>query len=177
MEQIQKIIFCSPDPSFAAKLYEWRQDPIMKKYNPMVPATVESLRDRLAKSSGNLGDFEKVDEFFWFIQLNGQFVGSINCRNVDRQMLVADIGYTVISSARSKGIATHAVRTITQKIFSETPLRKLVANVHEGNLPSIRVLKNSGFKQEGLLREHYLINGQPANKLVFGLLRVKGDTF
>lgn len=166
-----QITFGPPDASLAAMMHEWRQDPIMKKYNPLAPSTVENLRDRLGKSSGDLGEFEKADAFFWFIQLSGEFVGNISCQNINRQMLTAEIGYNVISSARSKGIATQALRAITQRLFSETSLRKLIAYVHEDNLPSIKVLKNSGYQQEGLLREHYLVNGQPANEIIFGLLK------
>jgi len=43
--------------------------------------------------------------------------------------------------------------------------------VHEENRASRRVLEKSGFVQEGLLREHYLINGQPVNEVLYGLLR------
>jgi ribosomal-protein-alanine N-acetyltransferase len=43
--------------------------------------------------------------------------------------------------------------------------------VHEENLPSRKLLENVGFHQEGILREHYLVNGKPANEIIFGLLR------
>jgi RimJ/RimL family protein N-acetyltransferase len=52
-----------------------------------------------------------------------------------------------------------------------TPLRKLIAYVHEGNTPSRRVLEKTGFQAEGLLREHYLIDGMPVNEVIYGLLR------
>ena len=50
-------------------------------------------------------------------------------------------------------------------------LRKLPAYVHDKNLASCKVLQKLGFTQEGLLREHYLINGVPENELLFGLLK------
>jgi ribosomal-protein-alanine N-acetyltransferase len=142
-----------------------------KKYNPLAQSTVDELRTRLEKSSSNFADFERAESFFWFIQSDGEFVGNINCQNLNKQMLTAEVGYNVIFSARSKGIASSSLRTLTQKLFAETPLRKLIAYVHEENLPSIKVLEKVGYKKEGLLREHYLVNGKPANEIIFGILK------
>ena len=57
------------------------------------------------------------------------------------------------------------------RVFRETPLRKLFAYVHAQNTPSRRLLERLGFAQEGLLREHYLIDGAPADEAFYGLLR------
>jgi catechol 2,3-dioxygenase-like lactoylglutathione lyase family enzyme len=50
-------------------------------------------------------------------------------------------------------------------------LRRLVAYVAEGNIASRRILEKVGFIQEGICREHYLINGIPTNEVLYGLLR------
>jgi len=55
--------------------------------------------------------------------------------------------------------------------FRESPLRKLLAYVHDKNVASCRVLRKLGFTQEGFLREHYMISGVPENELLFGLLK------
>ena len=86
-------------------------------------------------------------------------------------MLTAEIGYLVAPQARGKGLATYGVRTLADLCFQKTPLRKLIAFVHEDNEPSRRVLEKLGFKAEGLLREHYLVAGKPANEVIYGLLR------
>ncbi len=64
-----------------------------------------------------------------------------------------------------------AVAALVDKAFNESPLRKLVAYVHDQNLPSCRVLEKLGFQREGFLREHYIINGSPENEILFGLLK------
>ena len=166
-----KLTLHPADPNLAPMLYEWRQDEVMKKYNPLMPSSVEEVRERLAKNSSNLDEFDKAEAFFWFVQLNGEHIGNVSHSNVNKMMLTAEIGYNVISSARGKGIATEVVKLATRNIFEKTSIRKLIAFVHEENLPSIRVLEKVGYKREGLLREHYLVNGKPANEVVFGLLR------
>jgi hypothetical protein len=87
-------------------------------------------------------------------------------------MLFAEIGYAVAAEERGRGYATAAVRTVTELMFRQTPLRKLIAFVHEGNHASRRVLEKAGYRQEGFLREHYVVNGKPANELLFGILRM-----
>jgi ribosomal-protein-alanine N-acetyltransferase len=63
------------------------------------------------------------------------------------------------------------VNLLVEKCFCESPLRKLLAYVHDKNAASCRVLEKAGFAREGMLREHYLINGVPENEILFGLLR------
>ena len=86
-------------------------------------------------------------------------------------MNTAEIGYGVAEEHHRKGIGTNAVRLLVDKVFSETHLRKLFAHVHSGNTASCRLLERIGFKREGVLREHYLVNGMPVDEVFYGLLR------
>ena len=56
-------------------------------------------------------------------------------------------------------------------ILQFTDLRKLLAMVHVDNIASCRLLERLGFQREGLLREHYLIEGEPVDEVLYGLLR------
>ena len=156
---------------YAKLLVQWREDPVVKKYNPLYPSSIESLRKRLSKASADFSDFDKVEQLFWFIQAEERLIGNISLRNINKQMLTAEIGYAVVASARGKGCATAAVRMVTEDAFRLTKLRKLIAYVHEDNLASRRVLEKVGYKPEGLLREHYLVGGIPANEVLYGILR------
>ena len=86
-------------------------------------------------------------------------------------MLTAEIGYSIAPEARGNGYATEAVCLVTRRAFSESPLRKLIAYVHEDNVASRRVLDKAAYTAEGLLREHYLIEGMPVNEVIYGILR------
>jgi len=165
------LTFHPAHPDLAEMFYQWRQDPEMKKYNPMANSSVEQLRERLAKGSSGFEDFQNAERFAWFVKLDSEWVASVNCQNINKTMLNAEIGYNVIAFARGKGIATECVRWITEQLFEHTPLRKLIAFVHEDNIASLKVLEKIGYRREGLLREHYLINGVPANEVMFGLLK------
>jgi ribosomal-protein-alanine N-acetyltransferase len=159
------------DPALAEWWYEARQEAETLKYNPLAPSTIDSLRDRILRASSNFRDFDKADSYFWVIKFSGEIAGHVTVQNINRMMLTAEIGYGVIANFRGKGIGSRAIRQLAQKAFTESPVRKLIAFVHEDNLPSRKLLENVGFHQEGILREHYLVNGNPANEIIFGLLR------
>jgi RimJ/RimL family protein N-acetyltransferase len=158
------------DASHAELWYEWRQDSEGKKYNPFAPSPVEVLRQRLSKASSDIALFDRADSFIWLLKAENEVVGNMNIHNINKTMLTAEIGYMIAPKMRGKGFATFSVRHLTQLCFEKTPLRKLIAYVHEDNLPSRRVLEKLGYKAEGLLREHYLIDGAPVNEVIYGIL-------
>jgi [ribosomal protein S5]-alanine N-acetyltransferase len=156
---------------FLETLFAWRNEPVMRRYNPVEELALESLHASCSTARSDFVHFKDAEMFFWFIKSQEQLVGNISVRNINRRMQTAEIGYGIAAEARGNGYATAAVRLVTQRTFSESPLRKLVAYVHEDNLPSRKVLENVGYKSEGLLREHYLVNGMPVNEIIYGILR------
>lgn len=166
------ITFTPFTPDLAEAYQEYRQDAVTKQYNPLQPSTVESLKERFLKVSSNWADFknEDINSFFWFVMKDQEIVGTASLGNINRMMLTGEMGYGVYSKFRGKGIATQIVLALTTDAFTYTPLRKLVAFVHEENHASRRVLEKAGYINEGLLREHYLVNGLPVNEIIYGVL-------
>jgi len=158
---------------FLEVLCMWRKDPLMLKYNPVDHLSSAEQHERCSASHSDFAEFNRGDLFFWFIQCEDKLVGNITLRNINRRMLTAEIGYGIALEARGKGFATAAVRLVTRRAFTETPLRKLIAYVHEENVASRRVLEKAGYTAEGLLREHYLIDGLPVNEVIYGILRTE----
>jgi len=167
------LTFISAHPEFAEIFCEYRQDSITRQYNPLMPSTIEELRERLSRASSNWDDFQNnsVTSFMWFVKCGDEIVGNVNLNAVNHMMLTAEIGYGVFPHARKKGIATKMVQCFTSEVFLKTSLRKIMAYVHEDNLASRRVMEKSGYLQEGILREHYIVNGKPANEVIYGILR------
>jgi [ribosomal protein S5]-alanine N-acetyltransferase len=109
--------------------------------------------------------------FQWLVRCDGELVGNVSLQGINRSMLTGEIGYGVAATARGRGISTSAIKELTKRIFAQTPLRKLIAYVHEDNAPSRKALARVGYREEGLLREHYLINGKPVNEIIYGILK------
>jgi len=156
---------------FLELLHAWRKDPVVRKYNPVEELSLESIHAKCATSHADFADFNNAELFFWLLKADEKIVGSISLRNINRRMLTAEIGYGIAAEARGNGYATEAVRLVTQKAFTDSPLRKLIAYVHQNNLASRRLLKKVGYRPEGVLREHYIVNGMPVNEIIYGILR------
>ena len=63
-----------------------------------------------------------------------------------------EIGYWVGESYWGNGIATEALRQMTQIGFEELGLRKLFAPVLSPNVGSMKVLEKCGYEREGVLK-------------------------
>jgi RimJ/RimL family protein N-acetyltransferase len=133
--------------------------------------TREEIAMTLQAAGADLTDLGKYEHYRWFIECDGEAVGSVSVKNISHMMKYAEIGYGVGEAHQGRGIATAAVKMLVQKCFCESPLRKLLAYVHHENVASCRVLQKAGFILEGVLREHYIINGVAEDEIVFGLLK------
>src|SRR5262245_27810129 len=158
-------------PSFLQAFIEWRNQPLSVRFNPLKAMSCDEIVKKLEGEGTDLTHLEKHESFCWFVSAAGEVVGAVSLKNISHSMSYGEIGYSIAVSHHGKGIATAAVRLLVNKIFAESKLRKLIAYVHEDNHVSRRVLEKLGFQQEGLLRDHYVINGAPVNEALYGLLK------
>jgi len=133
--------------------------------------TKAQIAKMLQSEGSDLADLKKYQAYRWFVQLDQDVVGAVSLKNISHSMGYAEIGYGIAKNHRGRGIATEAVRLLVTKVFNETELRKLTALVHDRNHGSRRVLEKLGFRREGLLREHYLINGKPVDEVLYSVLK------
>jgi ribosomal-protein-alanine N-acetyltransferase len=88
------------------------------------------------------------------IEYQGVFVGSvgINPQSGWREHL-AEIGYWVAEDYWGKGIATAALREMTDYAFTNRSFRKLFAPVLAPNISSMRVLEKCGYHREEVQKD------------------------
>ncbi len=151
--------------------FSYYLDAETRRYDPFPAPSINSVSERLARASSQLSEFQNARSLFWFLKQGEEVVAHVGLNNLNPMMMTAEIGFGVFPAARGKGIATASIRLVTRKVFHESPVRKLIAFVHENNLASRRALEAVGYRQEGLFRESYLLNGTPANEAVYGILR------
>jgi ribosomal-protein-alanine N-acetyltransferase len=159
------------EPAFLRPFIAWRSEPLTVRHNPLKQMSDSEIETMLLAESADLALLGKAESFRWFITVGGEAVGSISLKNIGHSMGYGDLGYGIAESHRGKGIASAALRLLIVNIFAESTLRRLMAYVHEENQASRRVLEKLGFQEEGLLREHYLINGSPVNEVLYALLK------
>jgi RimJ/RimL family protein N-acetyltransferase len=83
----------------------------------------------------------------------------------------AEIGYWVAEPYWGRGIATLAVRAMTDYAFARCDLVRLYACVFEGNPGSERVLQKAGYVCEARLRKCVLKENRFLDQMIYALLR------
>jgi len=166
-----RIELVPPLPEHLPAIFSWRSEASSVRHNPLASTDFASFVKSFANVGSDLSDLTRFERFGWTCLLNGEVAGNINLKGISQMMAYAELGYTVGEKFQGRGVGTAMVRELLRKIFEETELRKIFALVHDQNTASQKLLKRLGFQEEGLLREHYIINGKPENELFLGLLR------
>lgn len=84
----------------------------------------------------------------------------------------AEIGYGLREDQdKNKGYMKEAILAVMDYGFEVMKLNRIEAFISPANIPSQKLVKRLGFKQEGHLRGHYCKNGIIDDSLVFGLLK------
>lgn len=110
------------------------------------------------------------DSVNFLVCADGDPVGTIWLFGLDAVNARGELGYWIAEGHRGEGHATAAVDLVVEYAVAEQRLRKVVARVFEGNEPSMRVLEKAGFEREGVLRDHYYVDGEYLDATLFGWL-------
>lgn len=104
------------------------------------------------------------------IEVDGEFCGQMTVGNIIRGALKsAWIGYWVAKDVNGRGVATAALAIGLDHCFGPLGLHRVEATVRPENLPSQAVLRNVGFREEGLLRDYLDVDGRWRDHLLVAL--------
>ena len=84
----------------------------------------------------------------------GQFAGSISLNTFDWEIRTAQVGYWVAAPSRGKGVATAALRAITDWGFESLDLSLVTLLTLVGNVASERVAEHARFEKVGEMRDY-----------------------
>jgi len=105
------------------------------------------------------------------IEYNGEFAGSIGLvAQTDVYKLTAELGFWIGEPFWGKGIATKAVRLMTEYGFNNLGLIRIFAGVFDFNKASQRVLEKTGFKLEATFEKSIFKNHQICDEYRYGLI-------
>lgn len=103
----------------------------------------------------------------------GSVIGNCGFHNWYKEHQRAEIGYLLHEPYRGQGFMSESLHTILTYGFHYLDLNRIEAYVSPSNLKSIQVLSNIGFKQEGILSQHYKNDNGLDDSLLFSLLKVE----
>jgi len=110
------------------------------------------------------------------IEVGGEAVGGIGFHpQEDVHRGSAEIGYWLGEPFWGRGIATQAVRAITDHALRVHGLNRLYAYVFEWNPASARVLLKAGFTQEGRLRRSVTKDGHTIDQFLYAIVAEPAD--
>ena len=85
---------------------------------------------------------------------------------------VVGVGYWIVASQRSKGLARAGLVLLSRWALSLSSVDRLEALVDPWNEASIRVLSGAGFRREALLRSYMEFEGNRGDAVLFALIDI-----
>jgi [ribosomal protein S5]-alanine N-acetyltransferase len=88
----------------------------------------------------------------------------------------AEVGYVLFDdSYKRQGLMTEALGPVLAYGFEEMGLRRIEALAADYNIPSVRLLQKYGMQLEGVIREHYVVDGVNEDSVLYSIIRPDYD--
>jgi ribosomal-protein-alanine N-acetyltransferase len=108
----------------------------------------------------------------WVIDVGGEAVGGIALHpREDIERIGAEIGYWLGEAHWGKGVATAAIRLVTDHAFNERSLIRVFAIPFTANAASCRALEKAGYQREGIMRKSAIKDGQVLDQFLYAAVR------
>jgi ribosomal-protein-alanine N-acetyltransferase len=98
-------------------------------------------------------------------------IGTVGYHKWEKAYFRAEIGYDLSPDCWGQGYMTEALRAVISHGFERMGLNRIDALVYIHNDRSTQLLQRLGFRQEGLLRDYFCLNGIFFDHYLFALLR------
>lgn len=126
----------------AEDIVRWRSNP--DNYRFFFNACPITMEEHLAWFEDYIDDDSRFD--FIVLDADGNSVGTVGLSHIDNRNHTCEISYMIgDESARGKGYAAEAVRSLTRVAFNELPVDTMVARILPGNVASMRVAESAGY--------------------------------
>jgi RimJ/RimL family protein N-acetyltransferase len=101
----------------------------------------------------------------------GELIGSVSLHRFVDASRRCELGYALARSHWGAGYVSEALRALLGYGFATLDLNRIEADVDPRNEASARVLEKLGFRKEGFMPERWIVQGEPADTVYYGLLR------
>jgi [ribosomal protein S5]-alanine N-acetyltransferase len=101
----------------------------------------------------------------------GRAVGQLGLWLAELPKGRAEIGYSIVPSARRRGFAAAALTAATAFAWTIPELHRIELHIEPWNTGSLRTAERAGYQREGLLRSYQEIGGQRRDLLLYAAVR------
>ena len=128
---------------------------------------IDRQRGRLAEGAGFSFAIAEAD--------TNRAVGGIGLWLATLRYGRATAGYSVIPSARGRGVASAALTALTTFAWTIPALHRIELYIEPWNAASVKTAERAGYVREGLLRSHQEIGGRRRDMLLYATIRESPD--
>ena len=117
--------------------------------------------------------FERSQAIRWGITLKSlnRVIGTCGFHGWKKNHYKAEIGYELAPEYWRQGFMTEAIEKIIEYGFNDLGLNRIEAFVEPENVGSRTVLEKVGFREEGLLKEHYFWRNRFVDNVIYAFLK------
>lgn len=164
----QRVRLRPVQPGDLPKFAEWLADPEVRRWLAALPEA-PTLQDELEWYEDSRAN---PDNVLWSIEtVDGRLIGTVELR-VAPHANRAELGIAIQDKSQwSKGYGTDTVRQVLEYTFEELELNRVELTVDEQNARGRRCYEKCGFREEGLLRQHRLVDGEYGDTVMMAVLR------
>lgn len=104
------------------------------------------------------------------VEDDDQFIGVVELMYIDMLHRHTEIQIIIHPDHQGLGFAQAAIRAGVEYAFQVLNMHKVYLYVDVDNAAAIHIYKKVGFKEEGILREHFFAEGQYHDSMMMGIL-------
>lgn len=168
----QRLLLRRLEPSDAEKVFAYRTDPDVARYQSWEPASIGELRTYIAR----LGTMDPLTAGEWFqlgitLRDTGELIGDcgLHARRDERRQV--EIGITLAPLFQGQGFAVEAFRRLLEFLFTRTETHRAYCSVDPRNQRCLRLLAKIGLRQEALMIESLWIKDTWMDDVILAILR------
>lgn len=169
--ETNRMILKGLTPEDMSEIFEQNHKPKIKEI--LGHRSEEDYEKELHKYKSGYSSYNR--SFMLFLmedKTSGKIIGRCGLHNWNRDHWRAEIGYLMEDEGfKQQGLMSEAVEAVIDYGFKQMNLNRIEALVADYNTASLKLLEKNGFVKEGVMRNHYYVNGVFEDSVVFSLLR------
>ncbi|HET9655031.1 MAG TPA: GNAT family N-acetyltransferase [Kineosporiaceae bacterium] len=158
-------------PDDAGALYAIFSDPQVMRYWSTPPWNRPALAGLMVRADVEDAAAGRAVRLAVLRLEDEDLIGTVSLFHLDRGSRRAEIGYALRRDAWGHGYAGEAAAAVVGYAFTGLDLNRLEADIDPRNEASARLLDRLGFRQEGLLRQRWIVADEICDSAWYGLLR------
>jgi RimJ/RimL family protein N-acetyltransferase len=157
-------------PADAAAMFAVFSDPEVVRYWSSTPWTEMETAHQFVASAEKDWLSGAGLRFGIEVAATGQLAGQVALHHFDQGNRRCEVGYALARQHWRKGYLTEALGAVLEHGFTALQLNRVEADIDPRNVASAKPLERLGFRQEGLLRERWIVGGEICDTSFYGLL-------